>query len=191
MKKIELILASGSPRRSELLTLCGYNFRIIVPDINEILDSSLPLPQAVEDLACQKASAVFSQFPDQIVLGADTIVTIDGLVLGKPKDPDHAYFMLKQLSGRTHQVITGVSIMFPGSSGKHQTFHHSSSVSFHPLSDTEIKEYIRTNEPLDKAGSYGVQGKGALFIEKIDGDFYSVMGLPVSMVHRTLTAWQS
>ena len=191
MNKTKLILASGSPRRSELLTLCGYDFRIVAPDIEEIMDSSLSLPLAVENLAHQKADYIFKQFPDCIILGADTIVTIDGIVLGKPKDSDDAYSMLKRLSGRTHQVITGVSIIFPGAPEKKKNFHHCSSVSFYSLSDAQIREYIFTNEPLDKAGSYGVQGKGALFIEKIDGDFYSVMGLPISMVHRALTTWHA
>lgn len=192
MNKTKLILASGSPRRSELLTLCGYDFRVIVPDINEILDTSLALPQAIENLAYQKAEYIFRQFPDHIVIGADTIVTIDGLVLGKPKDSKHAYSMLKHLSGKTHQVITGVSILFPDtpeSPKQKKNFHHCSSVRFYPLSDTEIEEYIQTNEPLDKAGSYGVQGKASLFIEKIEGDFYSIMGLPVSMVHRALIGY--
>ena len=178
------ILASSSPRRAELLNLCDIDFTVIPPESEEVLDPNLSLPQAIEKIAYEKALSIHKKYPDYTVIGADTVVTVDHLVLGKPKDPDHAFSMLRQLSGRMHHVITGVCILSPGKDKI--VFHDNSCVTFHELSDLEITEYIQSGEPMDKAGSYGVQGKGAFLINKIDGDFYSVMGLPISQVYRIL-----
>ena len=178
-----LILASQSPRRKELLGLCGIPFSVYVSEVDEYLDFSVSLEKAVESLAFQKASAVQALYPKKVILGADTIVTLDDKILGKPKNKEDAFSMLTILSGRSHEVITSVCIL---SDEKKIFLSQRSRVYFFPISPDDIASYIATGEPMDKAGAYGIQGKGAIFIQKIDGDFYSVMGLPVSLVYREL-----
>ena len=182
-----IILASASPRRKELLEQVGAECEIIPAVGEEIITDSSP-QQAVLDLAAQKAAEVAAKVrEDAIILGADTVVAFGDKILGKPKDEADAKQMLSLLSGKTHSVYTGVSIVVR-QSGESQSysFYEETEVTMYPLSEQQILSYIRTKEPMDKAGSYGIQGKGAVFIEKIQGDYNNVVGLPIARVFRTL-----
>ena len=172
---MKLILASQSPRRRELLGLFRIPFEIQAADIDETMDPDLPAGQEVSRVSRSKAMAIAAD-DDQIIIAADTIVVVDGRVLGKPQSPDHARQMLKSLSGRDHQVMTGIAVR-RGSQCAVCT--EVTDVTFRPLTDAEIDAYIATGEPMDKAGAYGIQGGAALFCEKLHGDYYNVMGLPV------------
>lgn len=179
----KIILASNSIRRKELLEMANIDFEIIPAVGAEVIDRSIDLEKAICQVARNKALEVFLKHQDSVVIGADTIVTIDGNILQKPKDDHDAYLMLKKLSGQTHQVITGVSII---SKEKEFNFASVSNVKFFDLTDQEINDYILTKEPRDKAGAYGIQGLGSLLVEKIDGDFYSIVGLPLAQVVKIL-----
>lgn len=179
----KIILASSSPRRKELLAQLGLPFEVITKNVDETLNDQGSLRDEIEALSFKKALAVFSEHKDAIVIGADTLVTIDGLRLGKPKNEDEAKDMLKRLSGKTHDVITAVSIISPKSS---ETFSTVSMVTFYPLSDQEISGYIKTGEPMDKAGAYAIQGIGARYIKGIVGDYYAIMGLPIAEVYHRI-----
>lgn len=178
-----VVLASASPRRSELLRLIYKDFTIYPAQCDE--DSSQSDPQSmVMELAVRKGRNVAEHFSaDDIVISADTCVFINGKILGKPQDENEAFEMLSVLSGNTHTVFTGVCICH---AGKVSGLSASTSVTFHPLTQDIIKDYISTKEPMDKAGAYGIQGRGALLVKSIDGDFYNVMGLPVSSVYHML-----
>lgn len=180
----ELILASGSPRRRELLKLITEDFTVVPAGCEERLDGTLPPAEAVKALAKQKAEYVSVKYPDKTVIGADTTVFCGNDPLGKPKDDKDAKRMLKTLSGRTHSVITAVAIAKGGKVQK--LFAEETRVEFYPVSENEIEEYISTGEPMDKAGAYGIQGKGALLIKGITGDYYNVMGLPVARLLREM-----
>lgn len=184
MKKI--ILASDSPRRRELLANLGLNFKSCSPKANEYFDPSLPIWQALEKVAYAKAESGALTYPDNVVIGADTIVVIDDEILGKPNDPMEAKKMLKKLSGRTHYVYTGVAIAYKG---EIETFHEKTEVCFYPLDDAFIDWYLSTKESYDKAGAYGIQGKGMVLVEKINGDYNNVVGLPVSSLYRHLSKY--
>ncbi len=179
------ILASQSPRRKELCALLGYPFVVEVADIDEVMDDEKDVVSEIKRIAQLKASTIFNRHRDCVVLAADTIVCLDGKRLGKPKDSDDAKKMLRLLSNTTHQVITGVCIM---SCDEIIVEAMSSDVVFNYMSDEEIDDYIASNEPMDKAGSYGIQGIGGKFIKEIHGDFYSIMGLPLSFVYQKLKA---
>ncbi len=176
------ILASQSPRRRELIAQIGIkNFDILVPDADESYDATLS-PQEIVASICRKkavAACELAEDPDAIILAADTMVFLDGLRLGKPRDEEDAFTMLRALSGRTHEVCTGVTIC---RGEKILTRSETTEVSFRPMTDAEIRSYIATGDPMDKAGSYGVQGKAALFVEGLKGDYFNVMGLPVHLV---------
>lgn len=179
-----IILASGSPRRKELLSLITENFKIIPADIDENICEEVELLKQPQYLAEKKARFVFENgHQNDIVIGSDTGVFIDGKMLGKPTDSENAKQMLRQLSGRKHIVITGCSII---SKDRCISFSEETIVDFYKLSDEEIDEYISTNEPLDKAGAYGIQGKGATLVTRIEGDYYNVVGLPVALLKRKL-----
>lgn len=187
---MKLILASASPRRREILTNAGYTFCVRPAELEEHLDAALPVDHAVEALAVQKAAYIArSAAEDEIVLAADTIVVRDGAILGKPKDKADAFSMLRSLSGREHTVYTGVCIALPGEGGKREAFSCASAVRFYPLSDAEIRSYIATGEPMDKAGAYGIQGCGCLLVEGIEGDYFNVMGLPIAQTARHLSQY--
>ena len=174
---MNIVLASKSPRRKELLSLLDLQFDIITADIDETMDTSLPVADEVSRLSYEKAAAIRSKVSsDTIIISADTVVELDGVVMGKPKDESDAYNMLKSLSGNTHNVLSGVTVM---RGDKHVSKTVITEVHFRPLSDQEINTYIATKEPMDKAGSYGIQGRGSKFVEKIDGDYFNVVGLPV------------
>ncbi len=173
-----LILASGSLRRKELLTQAGFQFETIVPNIEEIVDLTVSLERAVENLAQQKATWVHNKHHDAIVLGADTIVVCDGEVLGKPNSKDEARHMLLKLSNKTHRVITGVCII----DETYFTFSETTEVTFIQLNQEMIDSYISTDEPYDKAGGYAIQGLAKEFIKDFSGDYFNVVGLPLKKV---------
>ena len=178
-----LILASQSPRRRDLLTMLGLDFTIITADIDETMDPALSVEDAVADVCRRKAAAVGADHPDDLILAADTIVVVDGRVLGKPRDAAHAKEMLRLLSGRTHLVLTAFCLWQKGDC---QTHVEQSEIRFKPLSDGEIDAYVATGSPLDKAGAYGIQEQAAVFVEAITGDYYNVMGLPLCAVVKGL-----
>ena len=174
---MDIVLASQSPRRRELLERLGLPFRVIVPDIDEHMDRPLPPAELVAAISGEKARAAQALAgPDAIVIAADTVVALEGAVLGKPADELDSFKMLSALSGVRHQVYTGVTVC---RGGEKQTAHEVTDVTFRELSEEEIEHYIATGEPMDKAGAYGIQGYGALLIQGISGDYYNVMGLPV------------
>ena len=184
-----MILASQSPRRIELMHEAGYAFRVIPADIDETPHEEEDPIALVRRLANEKARCVCEAHaaPGELVLAADTIVCIDGRSLGKPADADEALAMLGQLSGRTHQVATGVCIATGNELLPTCSFTDISDVTFFPLTEDEMTSYIRSGEPLDKAGAYGIQGRGGrLLVERINGDFYNVVGLPIAKVHREI-----
>ncbi len=178
-----LLLASSSPRRSELLEMAGYDFTVVPANVSEDYPCGTQPMQIVELLATRKAEAVAKSSPQAVILAADTIVVLNGRVLGKPKDEAEAKSMLTLLSGNVHQVYTGYCII---SGTKLLRGYECTSVEFYPLTEGEINTYTATGEPLDKAGAYGIQGRGALLIKRIEGDFYNVMGLPIGKINRIL-----
>lgn len=177
-----LILASKSPRRREILDMMGYRYVCCPADTDETILPGTPPADAVQLLAERKAAAVPRSAGD-VVIGSDTVVALDNEIFGKPADESDAKAMLRRLSGHTHTVYTGVCII---GDNKKTVFCSPSKVTFYPLSDEDIDRYVATGEPLDKAGAYGIQGKGLINIEKIDGDFYAVMGLPAARTAREL-----
>ena len=183
-----MILASQSPRRRELLRMISAEFEIIPAHGEENIPAGTPADTAVMLLAKQKAHEIFAEHKGELIIAADTVVAVDGKILGKPADGENAREMLKQLSGRTHSVFTGVCII--AENGGEKTFCEETKVEFYPLTDAEISDYIATGEPLDKAGAYGIQEKGALLVKRIDGDFFNVVGLPVARVYRELKLMQ-
>ncbi len=182
----KIILASASPRRKELLQYIVPEFDIVPADIDETVPGNVPAEESAEFLAVKKASFISEKYPESIVIGCDTVVVIGGEILGKPSDTSAAEKMLKKLSGRTHSVITGVCISYGRLT---DSFSCRTLVRFYPLSEEEIAGYIATGEPMDKAGAYGIQGKGCLLAESVNGDFFNVVGLPVSMLKRRLEAF--
>lgn len=181
-----IILASQSPRRQELIRNITEDFEVIVSQAEEILPLGIAPEEAPVYLAGLKARAVAAEHPDRIVVGADTVVILDNTILGKPRDGADAAHMLRLLSGRVHTVVTGCCLI---QGERERVFSQRTSVEFYPLSDREIEEYIATGEPLDKAGAYGIQGRGMLFVKGIEGDYFNVMGLPVGLLKRELDAF--
>lgn len=185
---MDLILASKSPRRSRILSSVGYNFSIVPSEFDE---SQVPLDnprKGIETISLEKANQVFSTLPPvtklgSVVLGADTIVVSDGKALLKPTDEKNAKEILTKLSGKKHQVYTSVSLV---SASMTETFTEKTDVYFYDLTEQQIDDYIATREPMDKAGAYGIQGIGSLLVEKINGDYFNVVGLPVARVARSL-----
>jgi len=185
---MKIILASTSPRRRVLIKRIDPNAHFAKPDVSETLPGGLKAEKIVEYFSRIKASNVaFREQNDAYIIGADTLVMFNHQVLGKPLNAAHAKKMLRSLSGKTHQVITGVTLIAP--SGQLRIFHETTAVTFFDLSDNEINAYVNTGEPLDKAGAYGIQGQGALFVKKINGDFYNVVGLPVARLAHELATF--
>ena len=180
---MEIILSSGSPRRRELLGLCCPDFRVEVSGADERVDEVLSPEELVARLAEKKAAEVAAHFPEAVVIGSDTVVELDGEILGKPHDPDEAVSMLRRLSGREHRVHTAVQILSPLGS---RSLVSTAEVSFAPMTDREIDWYVSTCEPMDKAGAYGIQGYACRYITGIRGDYYTVMGLPVQQLYCAL-----
>lgn len=179
---MNIILASASPRRREIMTKMGYDFRVVQADIDENTNAE-NVADAVCEIAKNKAAAV-AEKEKGLIIAADTVVSIDGKVLGKPKDREEAYDMLSLLSGKRHEVYTGVCVT---AGNKTVVFSEKTSVFFRQLSVEEIQEYIKTGEPMDKAGAYGIQGAAALFVKKIDGDYLNVIGLPATHLYTVLS----
>jgi septum formation protein len=178
-----VILASQSPRRRELLTLVGIPHTVRPADIDEAyLPGEKPAAHA-ERLAREKAAVIARDEPDAVVIGSDTIVVVDGEVLGKPRDEQHAAEMLARLSGRSHVVMTAVAVMWRG---VELSAVEEVGVTFHPLDAETVVAYIATGEPMDKAGAYGIQGYGATIVKRVDGDYFAVMGLPLQRLVRLM-----
>lgn len=173
-----MILASKSPRRKEILENFGFNFKVLTKEIEEVSDKET-IKEQIEDIALKKCFAVAFSNKDEYVLAADTVVILDNEILCKPKSEEDAYKMLNKLSGRDHDVITSYAIVNLNKNFK-LTDSEVTKVKFKFIKDEDIKWYISTGEPMDKAGSYGIQGKGSMFVEGIEGDFYNVMGFPLS-----------
>lgn len=186
-----MILASQSPRRRELIALISPEFRVIPAKGEELLPEGISPEQAVLLLSRQKADEVRQrEFPGggavpETIVAADTVVAIDGEILGKPHSAENAAEMLRRLSGREHSVYTGVTVI---SGEECVSFAERTAVEFYPLTGQEIAAYVATGEPMDKAGAYGIQGRGALLVRRIDGDYYNVMGLPVGELNQRLRA---
>lgn len=178
-----LILASGSPRRKEILEKLGFEFIIQKTDADESYPKGLAVSDIAQHLASVKAATSLANNPTDTVIGSDTIVVLEGRVLGKPVDADDARNMLRSLSGKTHKVYTGVCV---ASAKKTVSFTVETDVEFATLNDAEIEEYIASGEPMDKAGAYGIQGLGCRFVRSIKGDYYSVMGLPANRLYEVL-----
>ena len=197
--KIEIILASASPRRREILSQAGIDFQVMVSHVDENVPETDP-GLLVEELARRKGRAVAEKLAkyvggesgnmretkgisdrEYLVIGADTIVVLEGRILGKPGDEEEACAMLRMLSGKTHQVMTGVSVtrVRPGMVETSYVFHEITDVTMRDLSDQEIRDYALTGDPLDKAGAYGIQGMAGMFVSSIHGDYYNVVGLPL------------
>lgn len=196
---MKIILASASPRRRELLEQIGLAFEVRVSDVEEKVTVSDP-GQVVEELSRQKAEAVLAALEemeeDVLVIGSDTVVALEGHILGKPSDAEDAAGMLEELSGRSHEVYTGVTLLYrpgAGESGGSQecrkTFHERTKVAFYPLTEQEISDYVSSGECLDKAGAYGIQGIFARHVQGIEGDYYNVVGLPVGRLYQEAKEW--
>lgn len=191
-QKEQIILASSSPRRRELLSQIGISFTVKVSDADEHTSEKDP-GKLVEILSERKAEAVFhtlsaSEQANALVIGADTVVALDGEILGKPTDEADAFRMLAMLQGRSHQVYTGVTILCADDSGVKSVnqFFEETTVTFYPMTEEEIRFYIATREPMDKAGAYGIQGKGAAYVKEIHGDYNNVVGLPIARLYQEL-----
>lgn len=190
----KVILASGSPRRKELLEQVGVEFEQRVSGKEERYTATEP-KEIVKELALMKAENVASDIEaekglliDTVVIGADTIVVLDGQILGKPRNEEHAFEMLQNLQGRSHEVYTGMAFLSYNKEGKKEVISHAveTKVYVHEMSEKEIREYVATKDPMDKAGGYGIQGVFAAYIDGIEGDYYNVVGLPVSYVYQQL-----
>lgn len=184
VQNTSIVLASASPRRQELLSRIGLTFTVQIPDIDEESVTGLTPDKLVETLSQLKSAKVSANCSSHsVVIAADTVVVLDGQILGKPSDRKEAFSMLSSLSGREHQVYTGVTVR---QGDRFETIHEVSSVRFRALSASEIERYIATGEPMDKAGSYGIQGYGALLVSGLVGDYFNVMGLPLCRLGQLL-----
>lgn len=183
-----VILASSSPRRRELMTLAEIKYDVCIKNVDETVPAGTLPEDAAKMTARKKAVAVAQVNENAIVVGADTIVVYNNQIIGKPKDKNDAMRILRMLSGREHEVITGVCLVH---NKKIDTFHCTSKVKFYDLTEEEIKHYVAGGEPMDKAGAYGIQGKGCVFVEKIEGDYFNIVGLPISRVAREIKKIQA
>ena len=178
-----IILASSSPRRRELLSMIGLQFAIETSGEEEIQPHGLAPADYVKTLALQKAQPVADLHPQDCVIGADTIVYLEGDILGKPHTPEVAQAYLTRMQGKSHVVFTGVAVL---KGGKADVRHCETKVTFAPMTQREIEAYVATGEPLDKAGAYGVQGPGAIFVERVEGNYFNVIGLPLPLLYKML-----
>ncbi len=183
----KIILASASPRRKEILEQIGLEFNIVPSTCSEVITKDIP-KEIVEELAYQKAQEVFEKVGESsIVIGADTIVVYNGKIMGKPKDEDDAFNMINELQSNTHIVYTGVCVFIKENDEiKKIVFSEATQVSVYPMSKDQIRDYIATKEPMDKAGAYAVQGRFTIYIKKIDGDYNNVVGLPVAKLYNEM-----
>ncbi len=188
----KIILASASPRRKELMTMASLSFDVIISDCDETIEYDGP-EDMVRKLSLLKAKDVAEKIKKtetgpHIVIGADTIVYFQNQILGKPKNEEDAFRMLQSMSGKTHTVYTGVSLI-DTVSGQTETFCEATKVEFYDVTDEDIRAYIATGDPLDKAGSYGVQGRGCFLVKRIEGDYFTVVGLPIAHLLQKLAKW--
>lgn len=181
---MRIILASQSPRRRELFQMLHIPYEAIVSEVEETVPEHIAPGALVETLALQKAQAVFAQHPEACVIGADTIVYIDGEIVGKPKDDENAKRILGKLQGRSHEVYTGVAVL---TSKGTEVKHDVTRVTFAPMTEREISWYVSTGEPRDKAGAYGIQGPGGIFVDRVEGNYFNVIGMPLPLLYRMLT----
>ncbi|MGI9106928.1 MAG: Maf family protein [Pyrinomonadaceae bacterium] len=181
----QLVLASASPRRAEILRAVGWPFEVAAANIDEAAQDHEIVSEYVERLACEKAEAVAAGRTSGLVLGADTIVAVDGKMLGKPADREDARRMLRLLGGRWHEVVTGVALVRVETK-EVLVSHERTRVQFASLTEAEIEWYVATGEPADKAGAYAVQGRASLFIEAIEGDYWNIVGLPVRLIYKLM-----
>jgi septum formation protein len=181
----KIVLASGSPRRKELLEKIGLNFLVDPSNYEEVLDQTIGPLELVKRLSFGKASDVAKRHPDSLIIGADSVVAVDNITLGKPHSKEKAIEMLSKLSGKTHSAISGFTII-DTKTGKTVSEAVETKIFFRKLNPDEIEKYVATGEPLDKAGAYAIQGKGALLVDKIEGDFYNIVGLPLGRVVKVL-----
>lgn len=179
----KVVLASSSPSRKMLLERAGVDFEVIVSGVDEDVPAGFTPAQTVEALCARKARAVASLCPGRAVIGADSVVAIDGMILGKPEDDDAARAMLRRLSGRTHEIYTGVCLL---AGGKEEVFHQVTGVRFYELTDEEIAGYVAMGESRGRAGSYGIEGIGVVLVQSIVGDYSNIVGLPVAETLRRL-----
>ena len=179
----ELVLASSSPSRKMLLEQAGVSLEVVVSGVDETVPASLSPAQTVELLAERKGKAVLPLRPDKPIIAADSVVSIDGLILGKPKDDQEAKATLRRLSGRTHQIFTGVCLL---ANGREEVFHQSTKVTFYPLTEEEIADYVALGESQGRAGAYGIEGIGVVLVQSIEGDYSNIVGLPVAETLRRL-----
>ena len=179
---MELILASASPRRRELIALLGMPFTVQTAPVDETMDEGADVAEQVAALSLRKAKAV-GACPGKLTVAADTVVVLDGKVLGKPADEAEAVRMLSSLSGRTHQVMTGLTVLHPEG---HLSHTQVTQVHFRKLSKEEIEDYVASKDPMDKAGAYGIQSGAAVFVEGIEGDYFNVVGLPVCKLNQMI-----
>lgn len=203
---MRIILASASPRRRELLARIGLDFEVIVSNVEEKVTTTIPC-DVVEELSRQKAEGVLQEIVEgaqdsldkgiseekdrMLIIGSDTIVACDGEILGKPKDAEEAKEMLRKLQGRSHEVYTGVTVLYVKGEVQYRTFHEATKVHFYPMTEAEIEAYVATGDPLDKAGAYGIQGLCARYISGIEGDYNNVVGLPVGRLYQEIKDWIS
>ncbi|MHB8963022.1 MAG: Maf family protein [Saccharofermentanales bacterium] len=183
---MDVVLASTSPRRKELIKLLYPEYLSVDPGVDEVVPDSIADEEGPEYLAVQKALEVAKRYPDALVIGCDTSVFYGGHVLNKPADASDASRMIHLLSGKTHEVITGCCVCL---NGKQISFSENTKVRFFTLSEQEIEDYIKTGEPFGKAGAYAIQGHGALIVRSIEGDYYNVMGLPLARLKRVINAF--
>ncbi len=180
---MRIILASESPRRRELLALMGLDFTVVTSNVEETAPEDASAEETVRALALQKAQAVAALHPDDCVIGADTVVELGGDILGKPHTPENAKRYLLRMQGRRHIVYTGVAVI---TGGKADVRCCRTDVTFCPMSEAEIDWYVSTGEPLDKAGAYGVQGPGGVFVDRVEGNYFNVMGMPLPLLYQML-----
>ena len=178
-----IILASSSPRRQELMSMIGLNFIIETSGEEEVQPHGLAPAAFVKTLALQKAQPVADRYPNDCVIGADTIVYLEGDILGKPHTPEAAKAYLSRMQGKSHVVFTGVAVL---KGGRADVRHCETTVTFAPMTEREIDAYVATGEPLDKAGAYGVQGPGGIFVERVEGNYFNVIGLPLPLLYKML-----
>jgi len=183
-----LVLASGSPRRRELLTAMGVTFDVLSSDVDETVDVFDGPADFALQLAHRKARAVAEWVGDALVIGGDTVVELDGRIFGKPGDADEAFEMIRRLSGRTHRVVTGLAVL-DAATGEHRDGASMSAVTMRPLGAEEIRAYVASGEPFDKAGAYAIQGLGGRLVADVDGDLDNVIGLPTNTLRRLLAAF--
>lgn len=184
---MKIILGSQSPRRKELLELLGYEFTVISPNVDETVEYTT-FPEMVQKIAFKKAHHISQTYKDELIICADTIVVCEDECFGKPKSKEDAYYMIKALSGKPHSVYTAVACIYQG---KEYGFVEETKCYVTDMTEEEILDYISTSEPYDKAGAYGIQGIFAKYIEKIDGDYYNVMGLPICHLNKLINKIKS